>query len=145
MSELFSDTFTVTVIDRDGQQFDNVQRIEAENPNGDSKLILDINTQIYPMRLNMVFSLVLTSQISAEAPNNNQHWHPNQLKNSIATKYEYVMYGKVYRYEEESAHHKATVYISYGGLLMSLHGEQHALSLIPGSRNVYLLMREIKS
>jgi hypothetical protein len=51
------------------------------------------------------------------------------------------MHGKVCRYEEDSA----TVFASFGGLLMSLRGEQNALKDIPGGRNLHLLMRKIKS
>ena len=142
MSELFNDTFTIKNIHE--KQFDNVQRIEAENNAGDAKLILDINTQVYPMRENEVFSLVLTNQISSEAPTGNSHWHPSHLKNSNASKYDYVMYGKMYRYEEDGSHHKAKVYVSYGGLLMELQGEQQYLQQIPQARNIYLLIREIK-
>ena len=143
MGELYNETFTVTKIDP--PQFDNIERINCENADASSKLVLDINSQVYKMRVGEVFSFVLKSQISSDAPSDSAHWHPSQVKSSDAAKYDYVMYGKVYRYEEESAHHKATVYISYGGLLMSLQGEQHSLSSIPSSRNIYLLMREIKT
>ncbi|KAK8884425.1 DNA-directed RNA polymerases I, II, and III subunit RPABC3 [Tritrichomonas musculus] len=143
MGELYNETFKVVKIDP--PQFDNIKRIYCVNQDSSSKLTLDINSQVYDMRVDEVFSFVLKSQISSEAPSDSTHWHPSQIKSTEAAKFNYVMYGKVYRYEDDSAHHKATVYVSYGGLLMSLQGEQHSLSLIPTSRNIYLLMREIKS
>lgn len=143
MGELYNDTFTV--IDIKSPQFDNIVRIICENQEGSARLELDINNQVYKMRENETFSFLLKSQISSEAPSDSAHWHPSQIKSSDAAKYDYVMYGKVYRYEEESAHHKARVYVSFGGLLMSLQGEQHLLQSIPTSRNIYLLMREIKT
>ena len=136
--ELYSETFTVLKID--DPQFDNIIRIHCENAEGTSKLILDINSQVYKIRENDSFSFLLKNQIS-EGSSESAHWHPSQVKGSDAAQYDYVMYGKVYRYEEESAHHKATVYVSFGGLLMSLQGEQHSLQSIPTSRNIYLLMR----
>ena len=144
MTELFSDNFTVNQIDPDGRSFDNIQRVVCSNESSDSQLILDVNSQLYEMRVDEVFSLVLSQEFT-EAPSDSTHWHPGMLQNSNASKFDYVMYGKVYRYEEDSANHKATVYVSFGGLLMKLTGEQHALSSIPIARNVYLLMREIKS
>ncbi|KAH0791305.1 DNA-directed RNA polymerases I, II, and III subunit RPABC3 [Histomonas meleagridis] len=146
MTELFTDNFTVNAIDPEGRSFDNIQRIVCSNESGDSQLILDINSQLYEMRQDEYFSLVISQEISTEAPSDSTHWHPGMLQNStFASKFDYIMYGKVYRYEEDSANHKATVYVSFGGLLMKLTGEQHALSQIPIARNVYLLMREIKS
>lgn len=145
MSELFSENFTVNQIDPDGRSFDNIQRIFCSNENSDSTLVLDINSQLYEMHVDEVFTLLLTADISADETSDSPHWYPGCLHNSIALKFDYVMYGKVYRYEEDSANHKATVYVSFGGLLMKLTGEQHGLSNIPIARNVYLLMREIKS
>jgi DNA-directed RNA polymerase I, II, and III subunit RPABC3 len=143
--DLFSANFTVDGIDVGGKQFDGVSRIQCRSENDDSTLILDVNTNIYKMSLGDVFALVLSHQISSEPVSDSTHWHPSQLQNSNASKYEYVMHGKVYRYEEETAHHRATIYVSFGGLLMSLSGEQNALKDVPGGRNVYLLMRKIKS
>lgn len=145
MSELFTDNFTVNQIDPDGRSFDNIQRIFCSNDSSDSTLVLDVNSQLYEMHVDEVFSLVLSQEISADGTSDSVHWYPGLLQNSIASKFDYVMYGKVYRYEEDSANHKATVYVSFGGLLMKLTGEQHALSSLPIARNVYLLMREIKS
>lgn len=93
----------------------------------------------------MVFSLCIAKQITSEVVDEKAHWHPSQLQNSLATNYEYVMHGKVYRYEEDSAHHKASVFVSFGGLLMKLVGDPQSLADIPRGRNVYLLIREIKS
>ena len=143
MVELYNERFTVSKID--DSQFDNIKRIYCTNAEGSANLVLDINSLIYKIRENDSFAFLLRSQISSDPQGDSYHWHPSQIKSTEAAKFNYVMYGKVYRYEDDSAHHKATVYVSYGGLLMSLQGEQHSLSLIPTSRNIYLLMREIKS
>ena len=123
--------------------FDNVSRIKCFSEDH-SELILDVNTQIYPMAVGERFALVLSHEISSERTSDSVHWHPSLLQNSNASKYEYVMHGKVYKYKEDAAHHRATVYVSYGGLLMSLQGEQNVLKDIPAGRgNVYLMIRKI--
>lgn len=145
--DLFSAIFTVRSVDKDGKQFDNVSRIECTSENNDSVLTLDVNTQIYPMARDEVFALVLSHEITSERVKDGEHWHPSQLENSNASKYEYVMHGKVYRYEEDPAHHRAKVFVSYGGLLMLLDGEQNALKDITSDRGkgVYLMIRKIKA
>ena len=146
MGDLFGANFIVRSIDKDGKQFDNVSRIECTSENNDSTLILDVNTQIYPMAVDEVFALVLSAGITSERKNNSEHWHPSQLEGSNASKYEYVMHGKVYRYEEDPAHHRATVFVSYGGLLMSLEGGQNSLKEISTTSRgvVYLMIRKVK-
>lgn len=143
MVELYNERFTVSKID--DSQFDNIKRIYCTNAEGSANLVLDINSLIYKIRENDSFAFLLRSQISSDPQGDSYHWHPSQIKGTDATQYSYIMYGKVYRYEEEGTSHKATVYVSFGGLLMSLQGEQHSLSSIPTSRNIYLLMREIKA
>jgi DNA-directed RNA polymerase I, II, and III subunit RPABC3 len=143
--DLLSANFTVDAIDKDGRKFDNVSRIFCHNENNDSELILDVAIRIYPIAVGDVLGFVLSHEISQKRQVESQHWHPSELANSNAYKYDYVMHGKTYRYEEDSAHHKATVFVSFGGLLMSLSGEQNALKDIPGGRlAVYLMIRKIK-
>jgi DNA-directed RNA polymerase I, II, and III subunit RPABC3 len=146
--DLFSANFEIDEVDgkrTNGKQFDNVSRIFCHSENGDFDLVLDIASHIYGLSPRDRFAFLLSHQISNEPVSDAQHWHPSQLQASSAWKYEYVMYGRVYQYEEDSAHHKATVFVSFGGLLMSLRGEQNALKDIPSGRNLYLLMRKIKS
>lgn len=141
--DLFSANFTVNRINPNGKQFDNVSRLVCSSDRGDD-LVLDINSQIYSLREGESFALVLTNEISP-GQGKKAHWHPSELQNSVASRYDYVMCGRVYRYKENSSDHKAKVYISFGGLLMRLKGEQNALKGIPeqtGRDNVYLMIRK---
>lgn len=142
--DLFSANFTVQSVDKDGKQFENVSRLECRSENNDSELLLDVHSDLCRMTRGQVFAFVLSHQITSESVQDNAHWHPSMLQNSNASKYEYVMHGRVYRYEEDSAHHRATVYVSYGGLLMRLRGEQNALKEIQAGRNmIYLMIRKL--
>jgi DNA-directed RNA polymerase I, II, and III subunit RPABC3 len=66
-------------------------------------------------------------------------WKP--LGKSLADEYEYVMYGKVYKYDD-SNQSKITIYASFGGLLMCLSGDYRALAKIEVGQYLYLLIRK---
>lgn len=142
--DVFNGTFTVTNVNEHGQQFDNIARIKATSEH--AELVLDINCQIYQLNPRDRFALALSHAISSNTQGTKDtHWHPSELQTSIAGQYDYVMCGKVYRYEEQVSHHGATVYVSFGGLLMSLTGEQKDIKPIPGSGrdNIYLMIRKL--
>ena len=141
---VFNGNFTVQVVNEKGQQFDNISRIKATNEH--AELVLDINSQIYQLNPHDRFALSLAHTLSLNSQGTKDtHWHPSELQATDATNYEYVMCGKVYRYEEDVSLHKATVYVSFGGLLMSLKGEQKDIKPIPGSGRdyIYLMIRKL--
>ena len=144
-STLFNKTFTCTEVDPEGKQFEDVSRIKAVTPENDYKLVLDYNCAIYDIKQGTSFILCISQQLSSESDEsgkNDEHWHPSMLENSsIAFTYEYIMHGKVYEYIEKPDQYQATVYISYGGLLMSLEGDRNTISEIQKGREVYLLIR----
>ncbi|KAJ1925462.1 DNA-directed RNA polymerases I, II, and III subunit RPABC3 [Tieghemiomyces parasiticus] len=68
-------------------------------------------------------------------------WRPNRNDRSLADEYDYVMYGKVYRYDDAEGNNVA-VFVSFGGLLMRLEGEYRHLQNVTVGEHVYLLMRK---
>jgi len=64
---------------------------------------------------------------------------------TLADKYDYVMFGRVFKYKDSSAsgHIKADVYVSFGGLLMQLTGDPKRLEDLDLDQNIYLLMRKL--
>ncbi|ORX82085.1 RNA polymerase [Basidiobolus meristosporus CBS 931.73] len=143
---LFSDIFDIKDVDRDGKKFDRVSRLNARSENYDMELTLDFNNELYPLEIGDKFSLVLASSLSLDgvrdldASGKKESWRERTEKN-LADDYEYVMYGKVYKYDESSGS-KVSVYASYGGLLMALEGDFRHLQNISVSENIYLLMRK---
>ncbi|EEB06996.1 DNA-directed RNA polymerase I [Schizosaccharomyces japonicus yFS275] len=125
MSEsiLVDEIFTVS--DVNSEKYQRVSRITASSAQNDLDLILDINTQLYPLEKGATFSLQLTSNLNSP-----------DLKEAA----DYIMYGKVYRVEE-AKDDKISVYISYGGLLMSIEGSHRKLYRL-SKDNVYLLLRK---
>ena len=60
-------------------------------------------------------------------------------------KYDYVMYGKIFKYKDNTSagHARVEVFISYGGLLMQLIGDPKKLEELEVDSPVYLLMRKV--
>ena len=97
---LLDDVFEIGAVDPDGKKFDKVSRIQAKSDNYNMQLLLDINIELYPVRTGMKFTLVLTKYIAFDtsgAPVEAEHaWRMP----SLADKYEYVMYGRVFKFED---------------------------------------------
>lgn len=80
------------------------------------------------MRVNSVESLYPTGSRSLFLPSSNRrNYDPRGKRTTLADRYDYVMYGKVYKVDEERD--KYVVYASYGGLLMMLRGDKSNLEV----------------
>jgi len=65
------------------------------------------------------------------------------MKSNRADDFDYVMYGLVYRIDDDESGTRLAVYVSFGGLLMRLQGEAQHLNLIKQDMNLYLMMKKI--
>ncbi|RMZ98037.1 DNA-directed RNA polymerases and III subunit RPABC3 [Brachionus plicatilis] len=143
---LFEDIFDVKDIDPDGQKFDRVSRLFCESESFKMDLILDVNTQIYPMALGDKFRLLICTKLRDDQADDNEY-NPLDTSPSRADQFEYVMHGRVYRIEgDETATESASnlkAYVSFGGLLMRLHGDANNLFGFKQDANVYLLMKKL--
>ncbi|KAF9512632.1 hypothetical protein BS47DRAFT_1372777 [Hydnum rufescens UP504] len=118
---LFDDIFTVQDVDLEGKKFERVSR-------------LTFNIELYPLRKGDVFTLALASSLSRQVV---------EVLEDAGDKqdYQYVMYGKVYKFDDGSDE-VVTAYASFGGLLMALTGSYRHLQHIVIGENIYLLMRQ---
>ena len=66
-------------------------------------------------------------------------------KKTLADKYDYVMYGTLFKYADDHSggSHKVELYASFGGLLMLLKGNPDNLTGMDVDMNVFLLMRKV--
>ncbi|KAK4344879.1 hypothetical protein RND71_035055 [Anisodus tanguticus] len=157
---LFEDIFTVTQKDPDRKKFDRVNRIEAQSEQFDMYMLLDINTEIYPMRVKEKFMMVLASTLNLDGtPDTGYFIQDKQIvsasegynhlgdKKSLADKFEYVMHGKLYRISEEGAgkHVKADIFVSFGGLLMQLRGDPSIAAKFELDQKLFILIRKLLS
>ncbi|KAI8886562.1 RNA polymerase [Backusella circina FSU 941] len=150
-SILFQDIFDIKDIDPQGKHFDRVSRLVGRSENYEMDLTLDFNSEIYPLKLGEKFSLVLASSLSldgvgAGGVEKRESWRERAPgERDLSDEYEYVMFGKVYRYEDAnkgSSGQQVSVYVSYGGLLMCLEGDYRHLQNLTVGENIYLLMRK---
>jgi DNA-directed RNA polymerase I, II, and III subunit RPABC3 len=137
-SILFEDYFEVKAINKDGTFFDRVSRLDCTSDNFEMELQLDINSEIYKLRLNQKFTMALAKSLNLDGSNT----QPADGAPSLLDKYEYAMFGKVFKIKE-GTNMKISVFASFGGLLMLLKGDQRNLQGIELDNNIYLLIRKI--
>jgi DNA-directed RNA polymerases I, II, and III subunit RPABC3 len=99
-SNLFESDFVVT--SADPQKYDRVSRLTGEGQDN-VKFILDINTDLYPVQVGETVTLCLASTLNLDgSKDEGKGWREQPSdKGSLAELYDYVCYGKVYRFKEE--------------------------------------------
>ncbi|KIM85403.1 hypothetical protein PILCRDRAFT_817415 [Piloderma croceum F 1598] len=153
---VFDDIFTINAIDKEGKKFERVSRLYAHSKNYDMDLTLDYNTELFPLQSDQSFALALASSLARggsgaggvdggadDADDKDRDvWRPDgKGRRGLEEDYDYVMYGKVYKFDGGAAE-IVTAYASFGGLLMSLTGSfRHMTNVVLGDP-VYLLMRK---
>ncbi|XXQ33504.1 DNA-directed RNA polymerases I, II, and III subunit RPABC3 [Plasmodiophora brassicae] len=145
---LFEDVFEVLEVDPDGKKFDKVSRLYCRSENYDMELQLDVNSDLFTSGPASKFSLVLARTLNLDGSIDDANYYSYAVndKPTLADKYEYVMFGKVFKFntpEGHSSQHSLEAYISFGGLLMSLKGEPRNLQSLDLDQRVYLLMRAV--
>ncbi|KAK9102483.1 hypothetical protein Sjap_019737 [Stephania japonica] len=141
---LFEDIFKVNHIDLDGKKFDKVSRIVAQSEQFDMYMKLDVNTEIYPLRVDEKFTMVLAPTLNLDGTPDTGFYTQGPRK-SLADKFEYVMHGKLYKLSEEGSgiNVKVEIYASFGGLLMMLKGDPSNAAKFELDQRLFLLMRKV--
>jgi DNA-directed RNA polymerase I, II, and III subunit RPABC3 len=134
-------------------------------------LTLDYNTELFPLQVGQNVVLALASSLSrdpvgsqdatGEEDRDRDVWRPDgKGRRGFEDEYDYVMYGRVYRFDPGTGEVVyvalacargdlitcsvpfRTAYASFGGLLMSLTGSfRHMTNIVLGDP-VFLLMRK---
>ncbi|TID25694.1 hypothetical protein E6O75_ATG03557 [Venturia nashicola] len=99
-SQLFLDTFTLT--SHDSGQYDRVARIKGTSTDGQTTFVLDINTDLYRLSEGEQIELSLVSTLSLDGNKDDEKgtWRDKSGEATLADLWQYVCYGKVYRFEE---------------------------------------------
>lgn len=144
---LFEDIFDVKDIDPEGKKFDRVSRLHCESESFKMDLILDVNTQIYPVDLADKFRMVIATTLREDGVQDDGEFDPTDTGPSRADSFEYVMYGKVYRIEGDDGSaepgSRLAAYVSFGGLLMRLQGDANNLHGFENDAHVYLFIKKL--
>eukprot|EP01087_Luapelamoeba_hula_P014076 TRINITY_DN4066_c0_g1_i4.p1 TRINITY_DN4066_c0_g1~~TRINITY_DN4066_c0_g1_i4.p1 ORF type:complete len:140 (+),score=35.75 TRINITY_DN4066_c0_g1_i4:142-561(+) len=135
---LFDDVCEVKNVDPEGKKFDKVSRLDCQCETYEMQILLDVNIDLYPIDVSDKFQFTLASTLNETDADDY-----GSSSTSLADKYEYVMYGKVFKYEEaDAAAFKVAVYASFGGLLLMMKGDARYLQNIELDSRVYLLLRK---
>ncbi|TKR68109.1 hypothetical protein L596_024142 [Steinernema carpocapsae] len=141
---LFDDLFIVKDVDPDGKKFDRVSRLFCDSESFKMDLILDVNTQLYPVSLGEKFRLMLATTLRDDGlPDEGEYQQGESYPRADA--FEYVMHGKIYRIEgdDSSEMSRLAAYASYGGLLMRIQGDANNLHGFEQDTPIYLLMKKV--
>ncbi|XP_021907482.1 DNA-directed RNA polymerases II, IV and V subunit 8B-like [Carica papaya] len=138
------DTFFVDNINPDGKKFDKVSRIEARSEKLDLYMQLDVNTEVYPIKEKSNYVVLLTPSLNEDG-STAVNYHNLDGRGSIADKFEYIMYGKLYKISERGSGEnlKTEIYLSFGGLLMVLQGNPSYVTDFHLDQNLFLCMRKL--
>ncbi|KAI9298603.1 hypothetical protein K502DRAFT_362204 [Neoconidiobolus thromboides FSU 785] len=143
---LIGDAFEVLYLDRFGKKFDKVSRFEARSLFLNMELVLDFNSELININVGEQYHIAIAFNLSPDGkpvkddPSTSEppSWN-NMAPTGLGDHFKYIMYGKVYRYEEKNEE-EATVYVSFGGLLLSLTTTPNSLAEFNVNHYVYLLI-----
>ncbi|KAH7163626.1 hypothetical protein EDB81DRAFT_200671 [Dactylonectria macrodidyma] len=141
---LFEESFTVT--DYDQSKYDRVARISCTSSDSQTVMTLDINMELFPCAVSDTLHVVLSTTLSLDgSKDDDKGWRDvgkaGDAPATIADLYDYVCYGKIYKFEETYDGNTINTYVSFGGLLMSLQGPIKKLTPLRVD-NVYLLIKK---
>ncbi|KAF4125346.1 DNA-directed RNA polymerases I, II, and III subunit RPABC3 [Geosmithia morbida] len=141
---LFEEAFVVN--DYDQSKYDRVARIQCKSTDDQTAMTLDINIELFPCSPGETMHVVLATTLSLDgSQDDDKGWRDvgkgGDAPATIADLYDYVCYGKLYRFEETYDGSTINAYISFGGLLMSLEGPVGKLTPLRVD-NLYLLIKK---
>ncbi|KAL8399605.1 hypothetical protein RB594_000123 [Gaeumannomyces avenae] len=144
-AQLFEGVFKVTHVD--AVKYDRVARITATSDAASADpmdMTLDINTELFPMSEGDGFRVVLATSLALDGSKDEEKGWRDASKlggpPTLADNFDYVCYGKVYRFEDSKNGEQIKAYISFGGLLMCLNGPYKKLTPLRVDY-VYLLVK----
>ena len=137
----YEDVFVVESLDKDGQKFHNISRVHANSDAGDIHIVMDVQSELFRLKTTDKFTLALAYSLSLlDSKADEGAWSPS-TEPSLLDKFDYGMHGRIYRVEG-SGGQKMTVYVSHGGLLMKIVGDENVLRELELDKRVYTLLKK---
>ena len=98
-AQVFEETFTINDVNHD--KYDRVARLKGVSQDNSIDLILDINTELYPVERGEALLVVLANTIRLDGVKDDAKtgWRDVQKgdEQTLADMFDYVCHGKVYR------------------------------------------------
>ncbi|GKT45509.1 DNA-directed RNA polymerases I, II, and III subunit RPABC3 [Colletotrichum spaethianum] len=142
---LFEESFTVTNYDQ--FKYDRVARISATSADNQTLMTLDINIELFPASVSDSLHVVLATSLAHDGSKDDEKGWRDVTKGNqdreptLADMFDYVCYGKIYKFEDADDGQTIKAYVSFGGLLMSLEGPYKKLTPLRVDY-VYLLIKK---
>jgi DNA-directed RNA polymerase I, II, and III subunit RPABC3 len=95
---LYEETFNInsTIADK----YDRVTRVLGATHDASTALTLDVNHELYPLTSGETVTMVLATTLNLDGTKDERGWREKKGESTLADMYDYVCYGKVYRFEE---------------------------------------------
>ena len=130
-NRVFEEILVIDSIDKDVKIFDKVQRCEGTTKDTKYNISMDINSEIYPMKVGSSYKILLAKSIydsnSKTTPKNFEFDLFSNTKNTLMDNYDYVMCGKVFQFSNDKKKEgdntdvdTLSISISFGGLLFQI-------------------------
>ncbi len=103
-AQLFDETFTITTLNH--EKYERVGRIGCTSADSQTGMMLDINSELYPLSVGETIHVVLASSLSLDGTKDDSRgWRDVQRngpgsETTLADMFEYVCHGKVYKFED---------------------------------------------
>ncbi|KAK2033619.1 RNA polymerase Rpb8 [Colletotrichum somersetense] len=142
---LFEESFTVTNYDQ--SKYDRVARISATSADNQTLMTLDVNIELFPTSVSDSLHVVLATSLAHDGSKDDEKGWRDVTKGNqdreptLADMFDYVCYGKIYKFEDADDGQTIKAYVSFGGLLMSLEGPYKKLTPLRVDY-VYLLIKK---
>jgi len=126
-SHLYEDTFSLTSVD--SGNYDRIARVAGTSADSTTIMTLDINTDLFPLSAGDQISLLLASSLNLDGSKEETDGSWRERRGpSLADAWDYVCYGRIYKFDEAEEGEAIKVYVSFGGLLLYIEGPYKKLT-----------------
>ncbi|KAL5116467.1 DNA-directed RNA polymerases I, II, and III subunit RPABC3 [Pleosporales sp. CAS-2024a] len=146
-AQLFEETFLVSK--RDKEKYDRVSRLSGSSDDGLLAFTLDINDEVWHVAPGQTIQIVLATTLALDgaAPERAETSWRTVTKGrepTLADMFEYVCYGKNYRFEDaDTGTDTVKYYASFGGLLLYIEGPYRKLNGLKID-DIYMLCKVVQ-
>jgi len=127
MTTVFNDTFEVRAVNVEKKIFDRIDRLEATGVTYGCELTIDINCELWKVKVGEKIDVSLATSLSDEADDGT---YRQDNKATLLDLCEYAMHGRVFNFNHKGDL-KVEIDVSFGGLLMRVAGDQRYTSSLP--------------
>ncbi|GAP91988.1 putative RNA polymerase Rpb8 [Rosellinia necatrix] len=138
-AQLFEEVFALTMYNQ--SKYDRVARIGGRSLDNMTDMELDVNIELFPCTSGENIQIVLAATLALDGSRENEErgWRDTRGESTLADMFDYVCYGKIYKFEDGSEG-SLRAYISFGGLLMKIEGPYAKMTPLR-VENTYLLVK----